>query len=171
MVPFAAVLLNSSAAAPIWAAVILLIAAITDYCDGIIARKRSEVSDIGKFLDPLADKLFVAAGLIIMIGLDEINVSAWMVIIIVFREFIISSLRTYAATKGRVMAAIMAGKIKTALQLAGLFLLLMMLALLRRDMLPSLNMGALSYLITLIMTLYTLYSGIVYIVKNIDILK
>ncbi|MEA3505920.1 MAG: CDP-diacylglycerol--glycerol-3-phosphate 3-phosphatidyltransferase [Elusimicrobiota bacterium] len=171
VIPFTAVLTSPAPSAPVWAIAILLIAAASDYLDGVIARRRREVSDLGKFLDPLADKLFVSAGLIIMAGMDEVNLPVWTVIIVVGREFIISSLRTYAASKGRIMAALMTGKIKTALQLAGLFLLLVLTAFSRKDILNGINIGMVSYITALIIAACTFYSGVVYIVKNIDIFK
>ncbi|MDA3793327.1 MAG: CDP-diacylglycerol--glycerol-3-phosphate 3-phosphatidyltransferase [Elusimicrobia bacterium] len=169
VVPFAAALFSAAPAAPVWALGILAIAAVSDYYDGAIARKRGEVSDIGKFLDPLADKLFVSAGLIIMAGMNEINVPAWSVIIVVSREFVINSLRTYGASKGSIIAASMIGKIKTVIQIIGLFVLLALVAILRNNIFAGLNIGTVSYITALIISSFTLYSGIVYMVKYIRI--
>ena len=97
------------------ALVIFAIASLTDLLDGKIARKRGLVSDLGKFLDPLADKLLVNAVLICFIPLGAAPAVA--VVIIIFREFAISCFRQVAAQKGTVMAANMWGKVKTTIQM------------------------------------------------------
>ncbi len=98
------------------------IASITDWLDGYIARRQGLVSLTGKFLDPLADKLLVAASLIMLVGLGRIPAS--IVIIILSREIAITSLRALAATEGLVIAAGEGGKFKTAFQMLGLIGLL-----------------------------------------------
>lgn len=96
------------------AAVFVLISA-TDWLDGYLARSRNEVTDFGKFMDPLADKILVSAALICLVELDTLP--SWVVLIILTREFIVSGVRMMAATKGVVIAASMIGKFKTVFQM------------------------------------------------------
>lgn len=106
-----------------WAGWVYTAATITDALDGWLARRQGLVSLLGKFLDPLADKLIVMATLVLMVGMGR--VPAWLVVIILARELSISMLRTIAVTEGVVIAAGEGGKAKTALQMvAVLFLML-----------------------------------------------
>ncbi len=98
-------------------------ACVTDFLDGYIARRDRLVTDFGKFMDPLADKLLVVSALICFIALGRIY--AWVVIIIVAREFAVSGFRLIAAEKGVVIAAGILGKIKTVLQMAAVILLIL----------------------------------------------
>jgi CDP-diacylglycerol---glycerol-3-phosphate 3-phosphatidyltransferase len=106
-----------------WAGWVYTAATITDALDGYLARKRGLVSVVGKFLDPLADKLLVMATLVLMVGMGR--VPAWIVVVILARELSISMLRMIASSEGVVIAAGEGGKAKTALQMvAVLFLML-----------------------------------------------
>ena len=105
------------------AAVLFLAFSFTDTLDGQIARRRGTVSDLGKFLDPLADKLFVLSVLIVLV--QEGLVAAWVVVVIFSRELLITILRSVAATQGRVIAAAPMGKTKTATQMAAVALLIL----------------------------------------------
>ncbi len=100
------------------AAIIFIVAASTDGLDGYIARSRKQVTTLGKFLDPLADKLLVSTALIALLQLDKI--SAWFVIIIISREFAVTGLRTIAAAEGEVISASKLGKIKTIVQIVAI---------------------------------------------------
>ncbi len=103
--------------------IIFLLAAITDALDGNIARKYNLVTDFGKFMDPLADKLLVIAALICLI---EVNlVAGWIVLIIIARELAVSIMRAIAAADGKVIAAGNSGKIKTVVQMLSIVLLLL----------------------------------------------
>ena len=104
------------------ALVIFIVASLTDLLDGKIARKYGLVTDFGKFMDPLADKLLVCAALICMIDMGEIP--SWIVIVIISRDFIISGFRLVAAGNGTVIAAGWMGKVKTTCQMIMLIYLL-----------------------------------------------
>jgi nicotinamide-nucleotide amidase len=110
----------SSAVQPWIAAAIYAALALTDGVDGYIARKNNEVTRLGKFLDPIADKLLVAAALLALIELGDLP--SWVVLIIIAREFIVSGLRMIAASDGVVVAARMSGKVKTALTLVAILM-------------------------------------------------
>ena len=134
-------------------------ASITDWFDGKIARKRQLVTNFGKFIDPLADKLLVCSALICLIKKDEI--SAWVVIIIIAREFIISGLRLIAAEKGIVISASIWGKFKTASQMILVILLIL-------DLNRFLHIAGIIF--TYIALLLTVVSAVDYILKNKEVL-
>jgi CDP-diacylglycerol--glycerol-3-phosphate 3-phosphatidyltransferase len=113
---------NFSQARSFIAGLIYLAAAITDSLDGYLARKRGQVSVLGKFLDPLADKIMVMAALVYCVALDR--APAWLVVVVLARELAITGLRSIAASEGIVIAASMGGKHKTAFQLVGITFLL-----------------------------------------------
>lgn len=138
--------------------IIFIIASITDFLDGKIARKYNLVTDFGKFMDPLADKLLVLSALICMIEYDL--VAGWMVIIIVARELTVSILRAIAADNGKVIAASGGGKIKTTSQMIAIILLLIG---------ANYSNSQIVFVGTITMyiaTIFTLYSGIDYLYKN-----
>ena len=140
------------------AAALFIIASLTDMLDGKIARKYNLVTNFGKFMDPLADKLLVCSALICMIELRELP--AWMVIIIISREFSISGFRLVASDNGVVIAASYWGKFKTTFQMIGVVLLIF-------------NIPALSTLTTIIVWIalaLTVISLVDYIVKNAGVL-
>lgn len=154
------------------ALVLFCAASITDYLDGMLARKNDLVTNFGKIMDPLADKILVYSALCLFIESDII--SAWMLIIILAREFAIAGMRTVAASEGRVLAAGMSGKIKTALQMVAVIVLLLGLAMGYRDAATPgsgaaqtvMLVGTIIFYAALIMTVY---SGCEYILKNKDI--
>ena len=140
------------------AAVIFIVASFTDLLDGKIARKYNLVTNFGKFMDPLADKLLVCSGLICFVGLGQLP--AWFVIIIFSREFIISGFRLVASDNGVVIAASYWGKFKTVSQMIMSVLLIV-------------NIPALSILTTIfsvIALVLTVVSLIDYIAKNYRVL-
>ena len=104
------------------ASLLYLLAAAGDFLDGYLARKRGEVSTLGKFLDPLADKLLVTSVLVFMLALGRVE--AWLVVVIIARDFVVNGLRSIASAQGMVIAASDGGKIKTALQLVSIMMLL-----------------------------------------------
>ena len=105
-----------------WAAIIFSIAAASDWIDGWVARVSNKITTLGKFLDPLADKLIVLSGLIMLIRLGRVPV--WVVVLILARELLISGLRTLAASEGLTIVASQGGKWKTSLQLSGIIALM-----------------------------------------------
>jgi nicotinamide-nucleotide amidase len=135
------------------AAVLFLAFSFTDTIDGQIARRRGTVSDLGKFLDPLADKLFVLSVLIVLV--QEGLVAAWVVVVIFSRELLITILRSVAASQGRVIAAAPMGKTKTAMQMVAVTLLI-----LQR---PYPLLVPLAELAVAIAIIFTLASGVDYL--------
>lgn len=109
--------------ADLLAGIVFIAAACTDFVDGHIARSRNMITTFGKFMDPLVDKILVTAALIALVALARIP--AWVVIVILAREFAITGLRTVAVSEGVVIAASPLGKLKTACQMAAIALLLL----------------------------------------------
>ncbi len=140
------------------AAFIFILAASTDSMDGYIARKRNEITNLGKFLDPLADKLLITSALVILVEMGQI--SSIVAIIIISREFIVTGFRVIAASKGVVIAASWLGKIKTIVQIVSIVAVLL-------DNFPFSLIGFPFDTISLyIATVITILSGIDYIYKN-----
>jgi CDP-diacylglycerol--glycerol-3-phosphate 3-phosphatidyltransferase len=119
----AVVLLSPSRSAGFWAAVIFAVASITDWLDGYLARRMGIVTVFGKFLDPIADKLIVMSALIMILPYDR--APAWMVLIILGREIIITGLRGLASTEGIIIPASNLGKLKTIFQIVAILGLLL----------------------------------------------
>ncbi len=139
---------------------IFVCASITDYFDGKIARSQNLVTNFGKIMDPLADKILVYSALCLFIESDIIK--AWMMILILAREFIVAGMRTVAASEGTVLAAGMSGKIKTVLQMVAVILFLLALCL--GDAQPAVMKAAsIIFWASLVMTVY---SGTEYVLKN-----
>lgn len=140
------------------ALVVFIVASCTDFVDGYIARHYNQVSNFGKFLDPLADKLLVISCMVIFIGWGRMSAAA--VMIVLTREFAVSGLRMVAAEQGSVIAAAWSGKIKTASTMVGLCL-----------MLAFPGHGWLDGLVTLVIVITTVVSGVEYFVKNWSVLN
>ncbi|HLR21425.1 MAG TPA: CDP-diacylglycerol--glycerol-3-phosphate 3-phosphatidyltransferase [Tissierellaceae bacterium] len=147
----------------IYAAIIFSIAAITDTLDGYIARSRNLITNFGKFIDPLADKMLVSTALILLVELGEIP--GWIVAIIIAREFVITGLRILAASEGITIAASSWGKIKTITQLIAIILILL-------NNFPFNNINIpMDKIILYLSLIFTVISGFDYISKNIDSLS
>ncbi|NLY77013.1 MAG: CDP-diacylglycerol--glycerol-3-phosphate 3-phosphatidyltransferase [Tissierellia bacterium] len=145
------------------AASIFIIASLTDSLDGYIARSKNQITAFGKFIDPLADKLLVTAALVCLIEMGR--VPAWIVIIILAREFTITGFRTIAASQGITIAASPLGKIKTITQLIAIISLLI-------DNYPFRLINFSFDIIMLYISLFfTILSGIDYIYRNRHVLK
>ena len=171
------------------ALVLFCVASFTDFLYGYVARKYNQVTDFGKFVDPLADKLLVASALILFV--EQKAMAGWMVCVILARELIITSLRVVAANKGVVMAATWTGKVKTCVQIGGIIVIYLYyiivgalasgaaglffvtadgptsaIFVLRADGAPPLLT-----IVCWVVTLVTIYSGYDYLKKNWDLIK
>ena len=145
------------------AAAVFGLAAFTDFLDGHIARSRGIVTDLGKFLDPVADKLLTLSAFIMLI--QQGLMPAWATVIILARELCVDGLRMVAVTKGQVIAAGKLGKIKTTLQIIAIVLLLL-------NNFPFVYIGIpMDKIVLAAAVVMTVWSGADYIVKNRRILK
>lgn len=140
---------------------IFVAASLTDFIDGKIARKYNLVTNFGKFMDPLADKLLVCSALVALVELHRL--SSWVAIIIIAREFIISGFRLVAADRGVVIAASYWGKWKTTFQMIMILLLILNLSV------PGIEI--MEYVIIGIAVLLTVISLVDYLVKNWSVMK
>ena len=147
--------------------VLFILASLTDMLDGKIARKYNLVSNFGKIMDPLADKILVDSAFCLMV--QDGTVPGWMLIVILAREFTIAGMRTVAASEGIVIAGGMSGKIKTVLQMIAVPLLLLTAALTETGVYTYFNLAGQVFLwASLVMTVY---SGVEYVAKNIGVFK
>lgn len=168
------------------ALVLFCVASFTDFLDGYVARKYNQVTDFGKFVDPLADKLLVASALILFV--EQKAMAGWMVCVILARELIITSLRVVAANKGVVMAATWTGKVKTCVQIGGIIVIYLYyiitgalangVAFADGDGVTAVmvmphtdGMPLLLTIVGWVVTLVTIYSGYDYLKKNWDLIK
>ena len=140
-----------------WALLIFALASITDWLDGYIARKYNQVTDFGKFMDPLADKCLVTAAMLWFVEVGQMP--AWALLLVIVREFAISGLRMNAATTGRVIAAGWSGKVKTASTMVCIILMLLPI--------PT----VVNTLCVAVIVLTTIYSGVEYVMKNLDVIS
>ena len=143
------------------AVAIFIVASLTDLADGKIARKYNMVTNFGKFMDPLADKLLVCAALICLVATGQL--AAWMVIVIISREFIISGFRLVAADNGVVIAASYWGKFKTTFQMLMIIVLILNF--------PGKFFEVLGLILTWVALILTVVSLCDYLIKNKDVLK
>ena len=132
---------------------VFIIACLTDFIDGHIARKYNQISDFGKFLDPLADKLLTIAAMVMFCQWGRMP--AWALMIVLTREFAVTGLRLVAVGKGKVIAAGFSGKVKTASTMVGLCFMIAFPGVLWLDT-----------LVNAVIVVTTLYSGVEYFVKN-----
>ncbi len=157
MIPaFMVTMYLSAGAAGIWmwiSLAIFILASLTDYVDGQIARKFNQVSDFGKFLDPLADKLLTIAAMCMYCEWGVFP--AWALMIVLTREFAVTGLRLVAVQKGNVIAAGWSGKVKTASTMVGLC-----------AMMAFPGVTILSNLVMIVIVGTTLYSGVEYFIQN-----
>lgn len=136
-------------------AFLFLIASITDFLDGYLARKFKQITKLGIILDPIADKLLVITALVILV--DLVRVPAWIATVIILREFIITTLRFYALSRGVVIPAEKAGKAKTVLQMISILFLLI------ANELYGIDLYDVGLLLLYIATAMAVYSAIGYI--------
>jgi CDP-diacylglycerol---glycerol-3-phosphate 3-phosphatidyltransferase len=137
---------------------IFIVASLTDKLDGYIARSRNQITNFGKFMDPLADKLLVTAALVSLVELQLVH--GWVATIIIAREFAVSGLRTIAASEGKVIAASKWGKLKTVIQIVAIIAALINLSYANTMLstFATVSMGA--------AVIITIISGVDYFVKN-----
>ena len=150
-------LLIQTPANTIIATIIFIIAAITDGIDGYVARKYNKVTILGKFIDPLADKMLVVSALVCLVQLG--SVSAVVAVIIIAREFIVTGFRIIAISEGKVIDANLFGKVKTISQIIAI------IAVIMSDILFA-NTGYIPDILLYISTVITILSGAYYIFKN-----
>ena len=146
----------SGGVAGLWmwlALAIFIIASLTDYVDGQVARKCNQVTDFGKFLDPLADKLLTIAAMVMFCQWGKMP--AWALMIVLTREFAVTGLRLVAVGKGKVIAAGWSGKVKTASTMVGLCVWMAFPAV-----------SVLGWIITAVIVITTVYSGVEYFIQN-----
>ena len=141
-----------------WALAIFIIASLTDTLDGYIARHYNQTTDFGKFMDPLADKCLVTAAMLWFVEIG--HMPGWALLIVIVREFAVSGLRMVAADKGRVIAAGWSGKVKTASTMVCICLMML---------LP--RFVELSAICVAVIVLTTIWSGVEYFMKNLDVLS
>jgi len=170
------------------ALVFFLLGSLTDFFDGYVARKQKAVTVLGTFLDPLVDKLFISAAFISFVQLQEIYVPAWMVVFIIGREFLITGLRTLAASQGRILGAETIGKFKTTWQIITVITILVVLitnsvlesrwGISKEDLLQSPEemkrmagrvLDTLPYCLCFLTTVLTIVSGYAYLKKHKDL--
>jgi CDP-diacylglycerol--glycerol-3-phosphate 3-phosphatidyltransferase len=153
------------------ALITFLLASFSDYIDGMIAKKRGLITDFGKFMDPIADKILILAAFLAFVELKLIP--AWMVVIVIFREFVVTGLRVLGIIKGHIVAASRAGKHKTVSQVSAIIFILIYLVIKQysaargtwtQDM-ENISRNAIFLLMVVTVTL-TLTSGISYLTKN-----
>lgn len=149
---------------------IFLLAAITDMLDGIIARRWNLITDFGKLMDPLADKILTASAFICLMGFEAIP--AWAVILIISREFLITGLRSLAAAKGLVIPADNLGKHKTTWQMITITYFLLLLSLGEIEHPSWFGVAWLfgAHLLVPVTVILSIYSGLAYLFKNRDLI-
>ena len=159
------------------AAILFGVASYTDHLDGMLARKNNQITDFGKFMDPLADKVLVISALVCFVELHLANV--WMVLLIIAREFMVTSIRLVAADKGQVIAANNWGKAKTVSQIIAILVVLFLqywleLAVAGVSLPVTVNeslASLLGQLLILIATALAVISGLIYLKQNWQIVK
>ena len=154
---FLVVLYLDFAGARWWALGIFIAACLTDFADGYIARHYNQISDFGKFMDPLADKCLVMAALCCFV--EQGDMLAWILAVVLVREFAVSGMRLIAVEKGRVIAAAWSGKIKTASTMVCICLILFGIP------------HGLNIVCQVVILVTTVYSGVEYFMKNADVFK
>ncbi len=165
----------------ILAFILLTVASISDYVDGVIARRTHTTTPFGAIVDPLADKILILATFLAFASIRELTIPLWAVFIILLREFTISTLRVLAALHGEVMKAEAAGKLKTTIQLTSAFIIMALLVLkawLRKHPVDwdwiiwlTRHSGKIAHGLTVLTALVTLISGVIYIYNHRDLIR
>ncbi len=148
-----------------WALAVFVIASLTDLLDGYVARHYNQITDFGKFMDPLADKVLVMAAMCYFV--EAGRMPGWALAIVLLREFAVSGMRLVAVEQGRVIAAAWSGKVKTAATMVCLCLMLLIGPPKLEDSAPDI----IAQFSTAVILLTTVYSGIEYFWKNRDVFR
>ena len=159
---FIVLMYMDGAAARYGALAVFVIASLSDFLDGYIARHYNQVSNFGKFMDPLADKILVITAMLLFV--ESGRMPGWVLALVVAREFAVSGLRLVSVEQGRVIAAAKSGKIKTASTMVCIILMLLIGV-------PYSAPDYLGMVCNAVILLTTLYSGIEYFIVNRDVLK
>ena len=146
-----------------WALGVYIVACLSDFVDGKVARTLNQVTNFGKFMDPLADKMLVLAAMCYFVEVG--TMPGWVVAIVLLREFAVSGLRLLAVEQGKVIAAAMSGKVKTAVTMVALGVLIIV----AEPWVPF--KSVLPPLCSTLILITTLYSGADYFIKNFNIFK
>ena len=136
---------------------VFILASITDFIDGYIARHYNQITDFGKFMDPLADKMLTMAAMCYYVETGKMT--GWILALVLLREFAVSGMRLVAVEQGRVIAAGISGKVKTASTMVCLCVMMVF------------NVGLINQICQAVILLTTLYSGVEYFAKNLDVFK
>jgi CDP-diacylglycerol--glycerol-3-phosphate 3-phosphatidyltransferase len=142
---------------PLFGAFIFSIASLTDFLDGYIARRSGEITKFGVILDPIADKFLVISALIVLV--DMARIPAWIAIVIITREFLVTGLRVVALSKDIVIPAELGGKIKTAIQIVAIICLILMKSI------PEIDLYDIGIVLIWIALLLSIFSGIQYTIS------
>lgn len=170
MIPFFVVLaLIEAQWAQFAALAVFVVASLTDMLDGQIARKRGLVTNFGKFIDPIADKLLVMSALVVLV--EQGRMPGWVCILMLAREFAISGFRLVAADSGKVIAAGWLGKVKTVTQMAAVIALLLLVPVGENAALLGQAGVTLANVLMIVAAVMTVLSGADYIIKNFDCIK
>lgn len=164
--------------------ILFIVGSVTDFLDGHIARRKGLVTDFGKFLDPVADKLLVFTVLLILMdqcsyyelktGESYVLIEWWMIVILLTREFLVTALRLVAASKGKVLAAVWHGKLKTVLQMLTIIIALAGCAVVRVNGEYNLLSNRMGYVVFVqilvyLMLVVAIFSGADYLIKNKEV--
>jgi len=164
--------------------ILFIVGSVTDFLDGNIARRKGLVTDFGKFLDPVADKLLVFTVLLILMdqcsyyelktGESYVLIEWWMIVILLTREFLVTALRLVAASKGKVLAAVWHGKLKTVLQMLTIIIALAGCAVVRVNGEYNLLSNRMGYVVFVqilvyLMLVVAIFSGADYLIKNKEV--
>lgn len=170
LVPFFVLFMLCSAIpySSLWALIIFAVASYTDHLDGKLARERNMVTNFGKFLDPMADKILVLSAMVCMVTVDLC--SPVVLIIVLAREFLVSSLRLVAASQNVVIAADKSGKIKTATQMISIIVVLLLCSI-NQLFGTEIPVSPISHCLMWLTAALTVYSGTEYIIRNRSLIE
>lgn len=162
---FMALMMIDTTACRVAALIVFIIASLSDAADGYIARNYNQITNFGKFADPLADKMLTTAAFLVLIHYDRMSV--WALMIVLAREFMVSGVRLVAAADGRVIAASLWGKLKTVSQMVAIIAAIILLL----PMFPEISARIITDILVWLSVAFTTISGIDYLVKNKSVLK